>query len=303
MKLILANNQSDKFVSFYDELRQRSSEPFDYTGYESLLFIFDTAVRQPVTAINLDKAVSLSDYDGVYINGYLSTYELAATTAVACESLGVPFINTELASPPSLSKLSSYAKLAAAGVPIPFTIAGTKKALVSAVSYRERLDYPAVLKRADADRGLDNYMVGSAEEVIELLSPHDTRSLWVLQAFIPNDGFYRVGYHGNTPDFCIFRSLQERPDGNARKAHMYKPKGGGNASLIQISEVPEAILSASSRAMKAMGRQIGGVDCLYDAATGKASVLEVNYNPQLVTVDTFKEERIAAFLECLARKW
>jgi D-alanine-D-alanine ligase-like ATP-grasp enzyme len=48
-----------------------------------------------------------------------------------------------------------------------------------------------------------------------------------------------------------------------------------------------------------MNRQIASVDCLYDEATGEVFVLEVNYNPQLVTVETFKDVRIKAFLDNL----
>lgn len=303
MKLILANNQSTKFVSFYDDLRSRSKTPFDYAGYEALLFTFDSAADQPIMAVNLHQGRELSDYDGVYINGYLNTFELAATVAIACDSLGIPFVNSELKDPPSLSKLTEYAKLARAGIPIPLTFAGSKAALLQAGARIDGLSYPCVLKRADADRGIDNYKVGSAEEMAGLLEPHDRRSLWILQEFIPNDGFYRIGFHGSKPGFCIFRAMGERPDGNAQKAHMYKPKGGANASLLELSQVPEQLLTVAGAAMQAMGREIGGVDCLYDAAMDTVHILEVNYNPQLVTVDTYKDERIQAFLDYLDTPW
>jgi D-alanine-D-alanine ligase-like ATP-grasp enzyme len=48
-----------------------------------------------------------------------------------------------------------------------------------------------------------------------------------------------------------------------------------------------------------MNRQIGSVDCIYDEASDKTYVLEVNYNPQLVTIETFKEVRVQAFLDNL----
>jgi len=300
MKLILANNQTETFTSFYATLQARSSEPFEYAGYDMLLFQFDSGADQPVRVRNLATNRNLDDYDGIYINGYLSSYELAAALATACDSLGVSYVNKELHDAPSLSKLTMYAKLAKAHVPIPRTIAGTKRALEAATEYTKDFTFPVVLKRADADRGIDNFKVDSFEQLAQLLSTQHTMSLWLLQEFVPNDGFYLLSYYDDSAAFCIFRSLESRPDGNELKSHMYKPKGGKNASLVALDQVPEPLLAASLLAMHAMNRQIGSVDCIYDAVTSRVFVLEVNYNPQLVTVSTFKAEREQALLDYLA---
>lgn len=301
MKLILANNQSQRFRAFYDELRAKSPEPFDYAGYEMLLFDFDTDAQPAITVTQLTTGQSLTDYDGVYLNGYLATYELAATTAICCQALNVPFVNHELADAPSLSKLSSYAKLTRAGVRLPRTLAGAKAALMAAQKQVNGLRFPLVLKRADADRGIDNFKVSSPADVTELLAPHKSNSLWILQEYVQNDGFYLVSFYDQKPVFSIFRSLQQRPDNNERKAHMYKPKGGANAKLLDISEVPGVIIDTCQRAMDAMNRQIGSVDCLYDPSSQKVHVLEVNYNPQLVTIETFREIRVQSFLDGITK--
>jgi glutathione synthase/RimK-type ligase-like ATP-grasp enzyme len=299
VKLILANNQSDTFTSFYETLQQQTDEPFDYAGYSSLLFVFDTSADQPIRVVNLQQGKELTDYDGVYINGYLNTYELAASVAIACEALNIGYANRELSQPASLSKLSMYAKLAVDKVTLPFTIAGTKAALLVADAELSAMKFPAVLKRADADRGIDNYKVASVTEAATILAEHDDRSLWVLQEFVDNQGFYLVSFFNDEPTFCIFRSLEARPDGNEQKAHMYKPKGGANARLIPLEEVPTSIIDTCARAARTMNRQIASVDCLYDEANDVTYILEVNYNPQLVTIETFKAERIATFLKNL----
>jgi glutathione synthase/RimK-type ligase-like ATP-grasp enzyme len=303
VKLILARNQTDRFVNFYDDLQKKSKESFDYAAYNSLLFIFNTDSSEPLRVINLKNNRELADYDGVYINGYLGTYEAAAAVAICCAALGVGFLNKELQNPPSLSKLSSYAKLAAAGVAIPKTYAGSRVALHDALTTIPTDLFPAVLKRADADRGIDNFKVESQSDVAKLLSDQDNDSLWILQEYIANDGFYLVSFYDEKPAFSIYRSLEKRPDGNAQKAHMYKPQGGANASLIELHDVPENISSVAQKAITAMNRQIGSVDCLVSSDTGRAYVLEVNYNPQLVTIETFKDIRIQAFLDNLERDW
>jgi glutathione synthase/RimK-type ligase-like ATP-grasp enzyme len=303
MKLILANNQSASFKSFYKALQAQVKEPFDYCGYTSLLFSFDSSANQPVSCINLETGRQLSDYSGVYINGYLSTYELAATTAIVCRSAGVPFVNHELDQPPSLSKLSMYAKLAAAKVGIPKTVGGSKAALLRSEIMSKGFEAPMVMKRADADRGIDNYLVGSGREVANRLEEHQNRSLWTLQEFIPNAGFYLISFYGGQPAFCIYRTLKERPDGDQGKAHMYKPRGGSNASLIELDDVPGPLMEEAQKAAVAMDRQIASVDCLYDATLGKTHVLEVNYNPQLVTIETFKDVRSKALIDYLDKEW
>lgn len=299
LKLILANNQTERFVNFYEELKTQSSVPFDYSGYNDLLFVFDTEASQTIDVYNIASQKKLTDYDGVYINGYLPAYEYAATVAICCTALGVGFQNREMADAPSLSKLSAYAKLAANGVSIPKTIAGSKAALLQAESLGLSAGFPAILKRADADRGIDNYKVKDYEEVKQLLNDHNESSIWVLQEFVPNDGYYLLTYYNGVPEYAIFRTLEKRPDGNEQKAHMYKPKGGVNASLIDISEVNTTIVDECTRAITVINRQIGSVDCIYDADKGRAYILEVNYNPQFVTIETFKEARTEAFLNNL----
>ncbi len=299
MKLVLANNQTPQFVEYYGAIKNRYGDILDYTNYVSLLFFFDSDSPSPVAVSVLSSGKQLTDYDGVYINGYLDTYELAAATAICANFLGVPFVNHELANSGSLSKLTMYAKLTAAGVSLPKTVAGSAKALTTLKDFT----FPAVLKRADADRGIDNYKVKSMAEVESLLTSQEALSIWILQDYVPNDGFYLVSYYLDQASFCIFRSLEERPDGNEQKAHMFKPKGGGNASLIPLPEVPKSILEECSKALKVMDRQIGSVDCIYDSATDKVYILEVNYNPQLVTIETYKQERLEAFVAAMQSDW
>lgn len=303
MKLILANNQSEKFREFFASLKAQSDTPFEYSSYDGLLFMFDSFADEAVRVRDMHLQKNLDEFDGVYINGYLSTYELAATVATCLDALNIGYANQELHDAPSLSKLSMYAKLAAAKVTIPKTFAGAKTALLLAETDMQAagLTFPLVLKRADADRGIDNFKVQNFAEIAELLGGHDARSIWILQEYVDNDGYYLVSYYDSKPNFSIFRSLQTRPDGNEQKAHMYKPKGGTNASLVPLDEVPSEVEKQCSDAIRVAHRQVGSVDCIYDQAKNRAYVLEVNYNPQLVTIETFKDVRVQAFLDYLPK--
>lgn len=299
MKLVLANNQSKEFTNFHANL-QHDESLYDYAGYQSLLFEFAPGTDTPNHFWNVENGTRSDQYDGVYINGYLSTIELATTTATVLDAQGIEYVNRELHDAPSLSKLSSYAKLTKAGVSMPHTFGGAAYALLAGFAKDMiTIQTPFVLKRADADRGIDNFKVDSYEQAIDLLKDQPERSLWVLQDFIPNDGFYLVSVYHDVPEFTIFRAMGERADGRTDKAHMFKPKGGANAQLIEIKDTPAEVFAQSMAAVKAMNRQIASVDSLYDPVSNKAYVLEVNYNPQLVTITTFKEVRQDAFLRAV----
>lgn len=299
-KLVLANNQSQTFVDFHAQL-QGDAELYDYVGYRSLLFEFHPGSEgSQMHFWNTENGTRSDSYSGVYLNGYLSTIELATTAAAVLDTQSIAYVNRELHNAPSLSKLSSYAKLTANGVSIPHTFGGAAYALLAGFSQDLiTIETPFILKRADADRGIDNFKIDTYEQAIELLKNQPERSLWVMQDFIPNDGFYLVSVYHNSPEFTIYRAMGERADGRKDKAHMFKPVGGANASLIEINDTPEQVIKESVNAAKAMNRQIASVDSLYDPATKKAYVLEVNYNPQLVTITTFKEVRQQAFLSAL----
>ncbi len=296
MKLVIANNQTDKFVEFHQTL-QAEEKLYDYIGYRSLLFYFE---KNKTRFVNVENQQDQSNYTGVYLNGYLSTPELAVTMARVLAHNGVNYVNRELGVAPSLSKLSAYAALVASGVSIPKTYGGSAYALLKGIE-QSLIDIPTpfILKRADADRGIDNYKIESYERAVDILHTQEERSLWVIQEFIPNDGFYLVSYYDSKAKFSIFRSLEERPDGKQELAHMFKPKGGANASLLDIQQLPGALLEESNRAISALNRQIGSVDLLYSEEQERAYVLEVNYNPQLVTIETFKDVRQQAFLDAI----
>ncbi|MFO0920730.1 MAG: hypothetical protein U0451_03595 [Candidatus Saccharimonadales bacterium] len=300
MKLILANNQTEKFKNFYSELARDSEIDFDYSSYSDLLFIFKSGTDKSIEVINTATDKNLSDYDGVYVNGYLNTYDTAASVALCCKAFGVPYVNKEFDNPVSLSKLSMNVKLNAGDVLTPYSVAGSNKAIKYAIENSLiSSDYPMVLKRADADRGIDNFKTTGNEETLNLLQNSDSYSIWFLQEYVENTGYYLVAFYNGIPKFSIYRDLLERPDGNQQKTHMYKPKGGTNASLISIDELPKSVVDECSKAAYVMNRQIASVDCIYNKTSDKTYVLEVNYNPQLVTIETFKEIRVKAFLENL----
>ncbi len=298
IKLVLSNNQTEKFTQFHRDL-QADEKLYEYTGYASLLFIFQ---KGSVDFITLHNGYHARDYKAAYLTSYLHSLELASAAALVLDANAVRYVDRQLENAVSASKLTEYARLAVAGVTIPFTYAGTARALLEGLEKGLlAVSFPLILKRADADRGMDNYKIASEARLQEVLRTHSARSLWVVQEFIPNDGFYRLTFYQGTLSSVVFRAAHERPDHNDEKTHLNKPKGGVNAFLVEEASLPEALIDEARHSCQAMKREFAGVDALLDTATGTPYILEVNYNPQLVTINTFEEERRRDFLEAMKR--
>lgn len=292
-----------RFNDFFSDI-QVEERFFDYSGYSDLLFIFDPEAQHRASFLNLDTGRYSYEYSGAYITSYAGSFpDLAFAVAEIFKHEQIPFADSELANAPSLSKISESAKLVAAHLPIPKTYGGTKIALIRALTTRQiQLDFPVVLKLANGERGRDNFTIYHENEIYDLFQGKDDGSIWVIQALIPSDGFYRLNCYFGEPAYTIFRSLEERPaELDRHTAHMYKPAGGSNATLIEPSDTPEDLRQLARLATQAMGREFAGVDLIYHAQTHQAYVLEVNYYPQLVTVNSFKERRVRDFLEALRR--
>lgn len=295
MKLVLSTTQSDRFREFHETLQQ-DEKVYDYLGYSQLLFEFS---KNTVKFTTLDNGLIVNDYEGVHLTSYGYARELATAAAITLQANDISFSDTELVTSGSFSKLTEYARLAAAGVNIPKSYAGHINALRRALDADLlSLEYPLVLKRADADRGNDNYLISSRDQLAEKLTQAQPKTLWIIQEFIENDGFYRLTYFGDTLSSVVFRSKVDRTDGNEEKSHLNKPVGGGNASLVEVVNVPQNLDDESRKACQAMNRQFAGVDVLLNKA-GEPYILEVNYNPQLVTALSFTDVRKQAFLQAM----
>ena len=303
MKLILSDGQSLKFKNYFKQLSTEYSFEFDYSGYKDILFSFTEKNNSIHTEAHLfSTGKNITDYDGVYFKSYEFRPDIAYAFACILNYYGIKYIDKEVGMAISSSKLSMYTKLALANLSIPDTYAGHTKALKTGLNngYINFNNQKKVLKRADADRGIDNYLVNSNKE-IEAILDSKPLSIWLLQDYIENDGYYRIMIYGQEAKVAIFRKLMPRPDKNKMKAHMYRPKGGENATLVNISDLNDDIIQISKKAAKTMNRQIAGVDVLIGKKNQKVYLMEVNYNPELVNLSAFKKEREDALVDYLRK--
>ena len=246
------------------------------------------------------QSTDLATYDMVYFKSHNKAPELAGAAAEYLVFRGRRFADKELASYTSMSKLTEYVKLSCAGVPVPKSFCAAHEYLAANFGHlSETLGLPFVLKEIASDRGKNNYFIQTEADFQKVLAGALATQQYLAQAYIPNDGFFRLYVAGKTVELGIWRETY--PHADPLKAHLNKPKGGANAKKVQYGNIPAAAIELAQKASATMNRQIAGVDVLQDKATGAWYVLEVNSGPQLRT-GSYVDEKAHMLAEYLDKE-
>lgn len=278
--------------AFFDDVARYAAEPIEYVvrGYTQLVFWIETGKVKVTEAVtNTD----IADYDLVYFKVHRAHYEFAVAAAEYLRYHHVHMIDTELLSHVTYDKLGEYMRLALYGTPVPTTFcAYTKNLLALAPEVTEKLGSPFVCKEINADRGRKNFLLSSEAQLSETLENTDGNDIFVLQKYIPNDGYMRALVFGVNIALAVKRSSVDNED--PRKNHLNNPAGAANAHLLTVTDIPSEVHNLAIRAAKTMDRQIAGVDAIQDEQSGEWFVLEVNTAPQIRS-GSFVEEKKQAF--------
>jgi glutathione synthase/RimK-type ligase-like ATP-grasp enzyme len=279
-----------KSQDFFDQVAKRNVVAVDYdcAGYGDLIFHIDGLATKVLNAKAENRDVA--DYSLAYFKSRDHQVESALAVAIYLHFKGRPFIDHELRESLSCSKLTEYMKLATFDLPLPPSIcAGTELLKGRYAELIERLGSPFVMKEIASDRGKYNYLIKDAREFKRILSDALPEHIFVAQKYIENDGFLRVYVTGKEAALAIQRV--PHPHDNPLKAHLNKPAGSANASLVDVADLPLEVRELSVKAAACMQRQIAGVDLIKDKRNGEWYILEVNNGPQLRT-GSFLDEKV-----------
>lgn len=234
----------------------------------------------------------ISDADFVWFKSYVRYEEEAVAIAHLLNQLEVSFVSSELLSSASTSKLTQYARLWAAGLPMPRT-AYLPLAYVERefATLQAAFGQKIIIKAADGKGGDDNYCIDTVQQATDIAAKHAGQN-FVIQEFIPNDADYRVLIVGNEAKMIIERRRQDS------SSHLNNTSQGAHAALLPIDTLSRAELALCLDAAQTMQREVAGVDLMRDSQTGKPYILEVNSGPQ-VGSGAFTEEKLAMFAEYL----
>ena len=113
---------------------------------------------------------------------------------------------------------------------------------------------------------------------------------FVGQSFIANSGDLRVLVINKSIKLIIGRTRKDDT------THLNNTSQGADARLLDISELSVEAQEMSLKAASVMGREIAGVDVMFEKDTEKPYILEVNASPQ-VGSGAFTDEKLTVYNE------
>lgn len=240
---------------------------------EELVFNYDGSQLRILDGSGGD----IARFDGIFMLGWFKNKmieDIALSVALYAAAHNIPYLNPEVGLTRSNSKLSQSVGAVLNGVSVtPFVFSSDHQKL--AAQANSLLSYPFILKSVRAARGNDNYLVRSDEQFQAVLKENPDIS-FIAQAFVPNDGDYRIVVMGGEIKFVIHRLTQS-------DSHLNNTSQGGAATEVNPQDLPAAMREESIKISKALRRDVTGVDMIVDKRTGQHYFLEINNMPQLST--------------------
>jgi glutathione synthase/RimK-type ligase-like ATP-grasp enzyme len=293
--LMLSTKHTDVTQYFADSIaRHTKHTTITYASYDELCYqTGEGGNRVTLRATGQD----IADFSMVYFKTTTFYMDVAAATARYLEEQNVPFLDEAIKHFPGTSKLYQYIILTAAGVAIPRSVFVMPSVLPDSFDMiAERLGVPFVLKDIHGNKGEHNYVITDeatfkryANELLE------ERVQAVAQAFVENDGDYRVLVFGNKIRLVIERKRRDN------STHLNNTSQGAAADVVPARVLPPLVQRQCLTGSRVMGRQISGVDIVYDKVRKAWYCLEVNDGPQLAT-GVFRAEKHALVAQYLERK-
>lgn len=234
---------------------------------------------------------NLNEYDVLFMRGRGIGHlvDVMGTMTLYAKKYGIKMVN-EYAVIRDSSKLLQNVHFHFNGMIIPHT-AYVNRGLLENKEW-SNWSFPSVMKLVNGSLGRQNFVVNSWEEVYEIFSSNQNRR-FILQAFIPNDGDYRLLFAGK--ELLVFKRISS--DGS----HLNNTSHGGTAEEVDAALIPSEIIEQSRIIAKQYGMEISGIDVMQDKNTGEYYFLEVNMQPQLSTgaLLELKQDLLARFLKDL----
>lgn len=261
--------------------------------YDDLLHVIDGGRSKIIDTVS---GKDIASFDVVYQRRWGDMPAHALACAIYLKKKNVKCIDEETFGVGSRNKLTQAWRLWEADLPHPATVYADRAVDISlwlAETATWNRTWPLILKGIDGTRGSDNYLVKDRQALDEKLQQYpDTR--FELQHFVPNDGDYRVLVCGDKVELVMYRKAQSG-------THLNNTSRGGEAELVDISSLDDRALHDSVSAAQAFGRNIAGVDLVYDKETGLYYFFEVNRSPQIETGQYvgMKSEAVARYLAAI----
>jgi glutathione synthase/RimK-type ligase-like ATP-grasp enzyme len=283
------NEQSEAYQT-YTGLREIGTDTYSLASYSDLVFeISDETYKVYYEEDGARR--DLADFDLVYIRDFRGYEPERNCVAHYLRARKKRFVNSDVGNFQYLSKLTQYAQFATHGVPIPRSVYGHGSKLEALVA--SNFELPVIVKAITANSGEDNYLVRTAEELKELAAR--VTGKYIIQEFVPNERDFRVIVLEDEVK-CVYS--RERKEGE----HRNNVSQGGNKTYLDLAKFPEDHKQLAIKAAQLLSREICGVDLMVNSDTGKALILEANFNFGIRAIPGVISEELHGLAEYLHKK-
>lgn len=283
-------SQTDVLRQFTEGLNAGSEQVrYDFCVIQDLIFSLSA---EGICSVTLNGTELKDAYAAIHLRNMHKFSDYATALRLYAENSTLRLLNMADATYPYNGKVSQGFRLAGQGVPTPAFISSASNQRLLAALEQTGLGFPLIVKHNEGIKGQDNYLVQDFAALRTILA--QPMQHFLAQPFIQNNGELRVLTFGDAQPPLVFKKQA------VAGTHLNNTSQGGNAMLVEPSELNSKILADALQAAKATGREIGGVDVLL-ADNGAWYVLEINSTPQIAT-GAFMEEKIEHYNQFFLRE-
>lgn len=249
-----------------------------------------SVVGGKATLYDTRNKLNLAKVSLVHFKNWINDTQTSGMLARYFASRDIATFNSEVAHAPARTKIAQMVLCAENNLPVPDTYFASRERMVSRLkdehSLPDGISLPFIIKANDGAKGNDNYLIRDLAKAHDVLTQAPDGQEFVMQAFHPNDGDYRLLYVGFEQHPLVF--VRRAKAGS--NSHLNNTSQGGSGEFVDASTVPSDYLMIARQAAELTGREIGGVDILVDNVTNQPYLLEVNQTPALATGFGVKEK-------------
>jgi glutathione synthase/RimK-type ligase-like ATP-grasp enzyme len=243
--------------------------------------------------IHVPSGRDLASFDGIFMTNWFShasiRKDMAFTIALYLKRNGVALLNSEALHSRSSSKLSQMMIAAQNNISIPRTLFSLSLDHLNKYLNDKNIKGPIIFKNAQASRGNDNYLLESANDILNYKNDHTEKKPFIVQNLIQSDGSdYRFFVAGGKPKLVIKRIGDD-------SSHLNNTSAGASTEMAKVSEFQNNVLEDVCKISQLLHREVTGIDIIFDKVGQQSYFLEANPIPQIAT-----GSNVEAKLEVLA---
>jgi glutathione synthase/RimK-type ligase-like ATP-grasp enzyme len=220
--------------------------------------------------VNMDDDVK--NFDMVVFRNASQFGALAAPVCLYLDHHQIPYINGMDGSAVYIGKIAQMFLFALNGLPVVDSLVVRNPHALKDYLPNFLAGQAMIVKDNDGIKGRRNFLVSADYDLEAFLA--ERREIYIIQPYITNDGDYRILFAGTDQPPLIFKRTK------AADSHLNNTSQGGSAQVV--TDFPDAALATARAGAKLFGRELAGVDILFDGQDNHF-ILEVNETPAVAS--------------------